>query len=738
MLKAILYRLVLVFLLVVPVVMAVRYWFVCDDAFIAFRFVRNLVDGYGPVFNVGEAVEGYTSFLWVVELAAIWKVLGVRPEDAAPVLSLFCTVVTGLGVVALAERTPMRPRRGVVMVALLWWATNRSVWVWSTSGLEERQFTALLTWAVVLLSDRRRGGRAIAGSALVGLAALTRPEAYLIGPIALAWAMVESWRAGVLDKTTALRLLAPAGALVGAHLLWRHSYYGEWLPNTYYAKNVRDWWEAGLGYLAYGALEHALWAVLPLAVVGTVVRARAGDSAPVLMWLWAVPSYVHLAKIGGDHFEFRMFDVLWPPLYVAAADGLAALLTRYSGATLAGGYGGVALAGAALVVDAWGLAIPLAHDTLAEARNGRAETEKMQVQPTVENVPWLAYAQPIPLLLGVYDALEARLISHSVAVRFREHQVFAALMRRRYERYQLVESRDFFQPDAVTAESSVGVYGYYLPGMTLIDLKGLCDHTIARTPVARDDDHRQLAHDRAPPKGYLAKRGVNLEIEAVHESKRGALADGTFAIQIGPTAFAGFIAVDPAYAERAFPAFTLLDRTLLSDPWAKEAPLPEAVAASFVVDDVTWQVERWIGQFDDAVDGWTLTGRSFARQPARGTWMGQAKVSGYEGVGLLNSYHPSWADFATGSATSPAFTARPGDALALRLAGGLEAGEVVLLADGQPVASWKGTRGTALQRFVRPLDDVAGRSLTLELRDTSPREAGWLALDAVAIVRRAP
>jgi hypothetical protein len=38
-----------------------------------------------------------------------------------------------------------------------------------------------------------------------------------------------------------LRLLAPAGALVGAHVLWRHSYYGEWLPNTYYAKNVRDW-----------------------------------------------------------------------------------------------------------------------------------------------------------------------------------------------------------------------------------------------------------------------------------------------------------------------------------------------------------------------------------------------------------------------------------------------------------------------------------------------------------------
>ncbi|MCY3959730.1 MAG: hypothetical protein OXG65_15775, partial [Chloroflexi bacterium] len=43
-------------------------WFISDDAFISFRYVRNLLEGHGLVFNPGEYVEGYTNFLWVLEL----------------------------------------------------------------------------------------------------------------------------------------------------------------------------------------------------------------------------------------------------------------------------------------------------------------------------------------------------------------------------------------------------------------------------------------------------------------------------------------------------------------------------------------------------------------------------------------------------------------------------------------------------------------------------------------------
>src|SRR5262245_40897395 len=42
------------------------YSFLCDDAFISFRYAHNFAHGHGLVFNPGhERVEGYSNFLWV-------------------------------------------------------------------------------------------------------------------------------------------------------------------------------------------------------------------------------------------------------------------------------------------------------------------------------------------------------------------------------------------------------------------------------------------------------------------------------------------------------------------------------------------------------------------------------------------------------------------------------------------------------------------------------------------------
>ncbi|MBZ0267322.1 hypothetical protein K8I85_04155 [bacterium] len=40
-----------------------------DDAFIFLRYADHPADGSGPVYNPGECVDGYTSFLYVVLLA---------------------------------------------------------------------------------------------------------------------------------------------------------------------------------------------------------------------------------------------------------------------------------------------------------------------------------------------------------------------------------------------------------------------------------------------------------------------------------------------------------------------------------------------------------------------------------------------------------------------------------------------------------------------------------------------
>jgi len=70
---------VLLFLMMVAA--AAQGWFfagsLIDDAFIFFRYADNLLAGLGPVFNAGERVEGFTSPLWLLLLAAMDLLLAI-------------------------------------------------------------------------------------------------------------------------------------------------------------------------------------------------------------------------------------------------------------------------------------------------------------------------------------------------------------------------------------------------------------------------------------------------------------------------------------------------------------------------------------------------------------------------------------------------------------------------------------------------------------------------------------
>ncbi len=77
---------------------ALSYWAligpaVIDDAFISLRYARELAAGNGLVFNPGDPVEGYTSFLWTLGLGAI-SVFGADPLPTAQALGVACGLVT--------------------------------------------------------------------------------------------------------------------------------------------------------------------------------------------------------------------------------------------------------------------------------------------------------------------------------------------------------------------------------------------------------------------------------------------------------------------------------------------------------------------------------------------------------------------------------------------------------------------------------------------------------------------
>ena len=155
-----------------------------DDAWIHFQFARNLARGDGLSFNPGQPTSGSTAPLWTLLLAGVYLAGGEFPI-AGQVLSGACFLA------ALASTYAM----GVQLTGKRWagWlagmvvaANGRMVWA-GLSALETCLFAALSLLAIgAHVSDRPAGRYRLRTAALFGLAALTRPEGYLLFALSLA------------------------------------------------------------------------------------------------------------------------------------------------------------------------------------------------------------------------------------------------------------------------------------------------------------------------------------------------------------------------------------------------------------------------------------------------------------------------------------------------------------------------------------------------------------------------
>lgn len=302
----------------------------CDDAYIAFRYVSNARDGHGLVWNRApfEPVEGYTCYAWVMLLWAVWEVFGVAPPEAAHPLSIGFGVglvaATAAAAARVADRQHRRLPAGTVLVAVACVALNRTSLNWFTSGLETALFNlAFVSWVFVAFrGDAGRSGRRLVVWALwAAVAALTRPDGLLLVAATATAALVGAVRGDRPWRAT-FAALAPLLAVI-AHVAWRRVTYGEWLPNTYYAKVTTPWPEAGLRYLVCFAVEQGAWLwPLVFAPWAVLALARAGGAAargllarlPAVAAACAVLFHVgyYCLRVGGDPFEYRVLSYLVP------------------------------------------------------------------------------------------------------------------------------------------------------------------------------------------------------------------------------------------------------------------------------------------------------------------------------------------------------------------------------------------------------------------------------------------
>jgi hypothetical protein len=193
-----------------------------DDAYITFRYVRQLFDGNGLVYNAGQRVLGVST-----PLMLLWSIaLGMFSGSDLPAMAVRLNVVfflaTALGLYLIMRRVTERATIPAVLTGLF--LVNQRLLAISGGGMESFLYTALVLFALLAATDDRE----VIFGLLAALAILARPEgAFLIVAGLVAFAR------------TPRKLLVSAAAGAIPLLLWlsfAKEHYGSIVPQSVIAK----------------------------------------------------------------------------------------------------------------------------------------------------------------------------------------------------------------------------------------------------------------------------------------------------------------------------------------------------------------------------------------------------------------------------------------------------------------------------------------------------------------------
>ncbi len=281
----------------------------CDDAYITFRVVDNVIHGFGPVYNIGERVQAYTNPLMMMVMSALSFV-----TREVYFTALVLSIAASFSAVAILALKVARTRvAAVAALAVLVFST--SFVSYSTSGLENCLIfllAALFFW-VYVSSERYSAPTLFILTGLFALSLVNRMDTALLLAPALGLAYLRN------DDVSWPRLFGSFIAGLTPFLAWEAFsvvYYGFPFPNTAYAKlftgiPATEYIIRGLTYYKMSFFQDSMVLAGIFAGGAAILWAR---RAKTLVPLVGVALYLaYIVNIGGDFMRGRMFTA---PLFV--------------------------------------------------------------------------------------------------------------------------------------------------------------------------------------------------------------------------------------------------------------------------------------------------------------------------------------------------------------------------------------------------------------------------------------
>ena len=274
-----------------------------DDAYISYRYAVNWAEGYGPVYNRGEKVEGYSNFGLVAILAIVHALGGDVIVAARAIGTASCWAM--ILVIYLLIRIQMSRSVALALAGSAAIAFHAGLSAWGRGGLETTFFAFLILFSQYVFLDECRKTQAHWKSGLLfAIAAMTRADGFIFCIGAISYLFIGKRR-----KSEFLTFIISFLAIFIPYFIWRYNYYGELFPNTYYLKTGGSPFQQlrGLYYsynfvVAFGGLV-----LFALPVLLTLFRDPRRDQSRLFLGASIIVMSGYIVWVGGDHMPMSRF-----------------------------------------------------------------------------------------------------------------------------------------------------------------------------------------------------------------------------------------------------------------------------------------------------------------------------------------------------------------------------------------------------------------------------------------------
>jgi len=277
-----------------------------DDAYHAYAMARNLANGHGFVYNIGERVNASTCPLFTLIVAGVYFCIRSMFISGLLVDIIFSC----LAFYILIYRFSNSPQ--IVIGSTVVLSMSKCFISYTTSGLENPLlFFLSAVYLITFLRNEAYSNRQLfALSLTVGLIAWTRMDAALLFAIPSIYAFCCRRK-----EASFLKGIGIAIAGLMPFIIWEMFslfYFGFFFPNTAYAKlqsgiPLRSYVARGVSYFAASGIYDVLVLFVPLLYILLAVKQK--HRLHILLSAGIAIYYFYLLCIGGDFMAGRLLTI---------------------------------------------------------------------------------------------------------------------------------------------------------------------------------------------------------------------------------------------------------------------------------------------------------------------------------------------------------------------------------------------------------------------------------------------